>query len=195
MKEFWNEKYAQAEYVYGTEPNEFFRQQIEKITPGRLLLPAEGEGRNAVFAATRGWKVTAFDFSEEGKKKAMDLAQEKNVEIDYQIVDYSQMSYPSDYFHVVALIYSHSPYWKNLYPRFMSYLKPGGTLIIEVFNKKQINNISGGPKVKEMLVSCRGLKGILKNMSNVKVWEEVIELNESQYHQGRADVTRCIAVR
>ena len=70
MKEFWNERYRQNEFAYGEEPNEFLKEQLAKLQPGSILFPAEGEGRNAVYAAQSGWQVSAFDISEEGKKKA-----------------------------------------------------------------------------------------------------------------------------
>jgi SAM-dependent methyltransferase len=195
MKEFWNEKYAQKEYVYGTEPNVFFRQQLQKLNPGKILLPAEGEGRNAVFAASMGWEVTAFDFSDEARRKALLLAREKNVEINYLIADYAQVGFPAEHFDALGLIFSHTPEWRTIFPHLITFLKPGGKLILEVFNKKQLQNVSGGPKVREMLLSSRNIKGIMKNMAEANVWEEVVELNESQNHQGRADVTRCIATR
>ena len=72
--DFWNERYAQKEFVYGTQPNTFFKEQLDKLDTGNILLPAEGEGRNAVFAASQGWDVLAFDISESGKKKAIQLA-------------------------------------------------------------------------------------------------------------------------
>ena len=67
MKEFWDQRYSQKEYAYGETPNEYFRNQITSLTPGKILMPADGEGRNGVFAATLGWKVDAFDISTEGK--------------------------------------------------------------------------------------------------------------------------------
>ena len=62
MKEFWNERYSQEAYAYGTEPNAFFKSRIDQLSPGKLLLPAEGEGRNAVYAATKGFEVSAYDW-------------------------------------------------------------------------------------------------------------------------------------
>ena len=82
----WNKRYAQKEYFYGKQPNEFFRKQLLKFPPGRILLPAEGEGRNAVFAALSGWDVVAFDTSTEAKKKAEKLAKENKVQISYSII-------------------------------------------------------------------------------------------------------------
>ena len=71
MKEMWNERYAQKTFAYGEEPNVFLKEQLIEIKPGKALFPAEGEGRNAVYTATLGWKVNAFDLSKEGKQKAI----------------------------------------------------------------------------------------------------------------------------
>jgi hypothetical protein len=62
MKEMWNKRYAAKEFAYGTKPNAFFKMSLEKYhSKGSLLLGAEGEGRNAVYAATKGLAVFAFD--------------------------------------------------------------------------------------------------------------------------------------
>lgn len=74
MQDFWNERYNREEYVYGEAPNEYFRQQLQTLTPGSILMPLEGEGRNGVYAAGLGWQVDAFDMSTEGKRKALQLA-------------------------------------------------------------------------------------------------------------------------
>lgn len=58
-KQDWNKRYSSEEYIYGTEPNEFFRQQIDLMDTGKLLLP--GEGRNAVYAASKWRLVDAID--------------------------------------------------------------------------------------------------------------------------------------
>ena len=69
LADFWNERFGKEEFIYGTEPNIFFKEQLDKLETGTLLLPAEGEGRNAVYAATQGWEVSAFDISEQGREK------------------------------------------------------------------------------------------------------------------------------
>ncbi|HRN48956.1 MAG TPA: hypothetical protein PKW69_13045, partial [Niabella sp.] len=61
MKEFWNDRYSREEYSYGQLPNEFLKETLQKLKPGKILFPAEGEGRNAVFAASLGWHADAFD--------------------------------------------------------------------------------------------------------------------------------------
>lgn len=108
MKEFWNTRYAAPEFAYGVEPNLFFKTQIDALPVGKILLPSEGEGRNAVYAASLGWNVTAFDYSEEGQQKALELAEKHGVTIYYTIADASEFQ-TDEKFDVVALIFSHFP--------------------------------------------------------------------------------------
>ena len=64
MKEFWDERYQQKEYVYGVHPNQFLAEQLIKIPhAGDILFPCEREGRNVVFAATSGWRADECDNS------------------------------------------------------------------------------------------------------------------------------------
>ena len=71
---FWNARFGAEPTVYGEGPNVFFAQQLEAMTPGRILLPGDGEGRNAVHAAEQGWSVRSFDASSVGVEKALALA-------------------------------------------------------------------------------------------------------------------------
>jgi hypothetical protein len=69
MKSMWNDRYGKIEFAYGEQPNNFLKEQLIKIPAGTILFPAEGEGRNAIYAATQGWNVCFFDQSIEGKRK------------------------------------------------------------------------------------------------------------------------------
>ena len=81
----WEVRYGQDEYAFGIEPNEYVKKQLLKIEPGSILLPAEGEGRNAVFAAEMGWTASAFAISANGRNIALKLAQKSNITINYRI--------------------------------------------------------------------------------------------------------------
>ena len=84
----WNERYNRAEYVFGTEPNDFLKENFQKIPlGGKVLCLAEGEGRNAVFLAEQGYQVTAMDMSNVGLNKALKLAQDRGVDIITQVAD------------------------------------------------------------------------------------------------------------
>ena len=83
----WNQRYDTDAYVYGTEPNEFLKQQVDKLPQGKILCLADGEGRNSVYLATLGYDVTAVDSSDVGLAKAQKLAAEKGVTITTQVAD------------------------------------------------------------------------------------------------------------
>jgi cyclopropane fatty-acyl-phospholipid synthase-like methyltransferase len=84
-KQNWEERFSSEEYVYGTDPNVFLKDQLTKLSPGRLLMLGEGEGRNAVYAAKMNWLVDAVDFSEQARLKALRLAAIEKVNINYTL--------------------------------------------------------------------------------------------------------------
>lgn len=194
MNNFWNDRYSTKTYAYGEMPNQFFKQEISKLTPGTILFPAEGEGRNAVYAATLGWQVAAFDLSSEGKQKALQLAEKHNVEIDYRLEGYDNVSFPHESFDCIVLIFAHMPATareKN-HKHLLSFLKPGGTFILEGFRKEQINMKSGGPRNEEMLFSKEELMDDFENLFSLKIEETDIILDEGPFHQGLASVIRVV---
>ena len=192
MNQFWNERFATEEYVYGTEPNLFYREQLEKLNPGKILFPAEGEGRNAIYAAMQDWKVTAFDPSTVAKTKAENLARQKNVEIDYRIADYENVSFSKESFDCLVLIFAHMHPLKRkeYHKKLASFLKPGGTLILEGFSKKQIKNNTGGPRNVEMLFSEEELRNDFNFFSELSISETDVTLDEGAFHKGKASVIR-----
>ena len=197
MNQFWNERYAVDDYVYGTEPNNFFKEQIEKLAPGKILLPGEGEGRNAVFAARQGWNVIAFDTSSEGKRKAENLAANNNVTIDYQITDYDSVDFAPETFDAIALIFTHMKpiKRKEYHQKLLRFLKPGGILILEGFRKEQINNNTGGPRDIDMLFSVDELKNDFSFLRKLNIEETNIHFKEGIFHDGNASVVRIIGMK
>lgn len=195
MESEWNQRYSQSEYVYGIEPNVFFQEELSKLKPGRILLPAEGEGRNAVYAAGQGWDVYAFDSSIEAKAKAMRLASQNGVTIKYDVLDYKDVDYNMESFDAIAMIYAHNMSRQSVNKRLQHFLKKGGIFIIEGFSVKQINSNSGGPKKLEMLYTVDDLKFDFDGFSRLKVWEQEIELREGHKHNGLGTVVRLLGVK
>ena len=150
MSDFWNERYAAPDYAYGTAPNAFFAEQLRLRQPaGRILLPADGEGRNSVYAAEQGLEVHAFDLSTEGQRKAMQLADQRQVAIDYRVGEFLNLGYYEGTFDVLALIYAHFPAeLKEDYNwRLVTYLRTGGLLIFEAFGQHHLSYRQDDPKV------------------------------------------------
>ncbi|WP_348647886.1 class I SAM-dependent methyltransferase [Arenibacter sp. F20364] len=147
MKAFWDERYKQKEFAYGVTPNKYLEKKIANLKPGKILFPAEGEGRNAVYAAKLGWDVSAFDISVEGKNKALKLANENNVSIDYRVGQLPELDFENIYFDTIALIYAHFP--PNLKSEYHGILdkklKKGGFLIFEAFGKNLLGYIGKKP--------------------------------------------------
>lgn len=194
MNEFWDSRYSEKGYAYGTEPNEFFRQELGRLSKGKILFPAEGEGRNAVYAARKGFDVYAFDFSNEGKKKALNLANQYGVDIRYQVDTFDSALFPDEYFDVIVLVFAHMPPHKRQqwHRKVAGFLKPGGTLILEGFSKDQLQFGSGGPPTIEMLFSTDELRKDFTDLQVVSLDKKIVQLNEGPYHQGDASVIRGV---
>lgn len=200
MKEFWNERYATENYAYGEAPNEFLKAQIDNLTnTGKILFPAEGEGRNAVYAAQKGWNVEAFDISDSGRSKAIQLAENQGVTINYQVNILENLNYEANSFDAIALIYAHvpPPVKTNFYQAFAELLKPNGVIIMEVFSTTNLayrakNPSVGGPNVLEMLFSIDEVKSYFPNFEILQLEDVEVELNEGEFHQGTGKVIRFI---
>ncbi|MDD2436626.1 MAG: class I SAM-dependent methyltransferase [Massilibacteroides sp.] len=200
MSDFWDSRYNTDEYVYGLRPNRFFKETLLKLPAGKLLLPAEGEGRNAVFAARQGWQVEAFDISEIARQKALALAAKEGVKIDYRINGYETAEFPAETFDAIGWIYTHPPVEQKTtaFRRFLPFLKKGGIVIFEGFNKEQAvlqkkNRSAGGPKNVDMLFSQIEISEIFHDMQILSLDKQIITLDEGFGHQGKASVIRLIA--
>lgn len=197
IKDFWNDRYAQEDFVYGTEPNLFFKDVLDTLPPGKILLPADGEGRNAVYAALQGWDAYAFDISEEGKRKAEQLAAANNATIHYQTNDFESYTAPTESFDCIALIFTHLPVEVKsvVFPRLVTYLKPGGHIILIGFTQAQLGKPSGGPKESSHLFTPNELLEYFKDMQSIFAETRDIELAEGAYHVGPASVVQLIATK
>jgi len=199
MKEFWDQRYGAKEYAYGVEPNQFLKEELERIKPGKVLFPAEGEGRNAVFAAKLGWEVSAFDISESGKMKAEKLAGLKGVSLDYQIGSLEEMNYEKESFDLIVLIFAHfpKPIRSLIHAGLLELLKPGGMVILEGFSKAHLafstaNPKAGGPKEISMLFSRDELMDDFASLKEISLDEIEVFLSEGEFHQGQSSVIRMI---
>ena len=194
MKTFWNERYAAEEYAYGVEPNMFFKNWIDGRSPGTILFPGEGEGRNAVYAARLGWEVYAFDYSEAGQKKALALAQKQGVVIHYEVVDAESFSTDRT-FDAIVLIYAHfpPPVRSALHPRLADMLKQGGLLVLEGYNKQQLKNNTGGPQHESLLFDEVMLRMDFERLEVLSLENATLHVEEGLYHQGISDVIRFVA--
>jgi SAM-dependent methyltransferase len=202
MKDFWNARYQAEAYAYGVCPSVFFSEEIRKWNPGKALFPAEGEGRNAVYAATLGWEVSAFDLSESGRDKALQLAAQASVQIDYSVTPLEEFDATKESYDALVLVYAHFPASsrKEFHKKLAGYLKPGGLLLVEGFSKQHVhyqavNDKAGGPKDPSMLFSKEELLQDFEGFDCQLLQEDVVQLNEGLYHVGESAVVRLVATK
>jgi hypothetical protein len=192
---FWDERYSAEEYIYGTEPNQFFKEQLQKINPaGKLLLPGEGEGRNAVFAAKLRWTVDAVDQSSVAKMKALQLAKLNEVKINYLNVDLGKFIPQKNFYDCAAIIFVHLPseIRFGFYRKIIESIKPEGKIILELFSKNQLGKDSGGPQDINMLSSIEEIKNNFMDLNTIILKEENIFIEEGAKHSGEASVIRFV---
>ncbi|MFJ1412335.1 class I SAM-dependent methyltransferase [Capnocytophaga canimorsus] len=198
--EKWNNHYKTDDFVYGKSPNRFFKEEIDRLRPLSILLPAEGEGRNAVYAAKNQWQVTAFDISEEGKKKALQLAKENDVFVNYKVGELPNLDFDKASFDTIALIYAHfPPQIRSAYhQKLITLLKKGGIVIFEGFGKKHLdyrkkNPKIGGPADAESLFSLEEIQSDFADFEFETLVEQEVALSEGLLHNGIGSVIRFVA--
>jgi 2-polyprenyl-3-methyl-5-hydroxy-6-metoxy-1,4-benzoquinol methylase len=194
MKEFWDKRYSEVKNVYGREPNKFFKEIIDTLTPEKLLMVGEGEGRNGIYAAKKGWKVDAVDYSEVAKSKAEKFAAEENVQINYSVADISEFNPPENAYDAVGIIYLHLDEDERIktHQKLVSSLKPSGKLIAEVFDKEQIKMNSGGPKNIDLLYSLEDIVSDFQDLDFEKLEKLRTDISEGKFHTGEAIIIRFL---
>ena len=198
MKDFWNTRYAEPGYAYGTEPNAFLVSQGPYLKPGmKTLAVADGEGRNGVWLAQQGLDVLSVDASEIGLRKAQELAADRGVKIRTEKADLTAWQWPEQEFDVVAAIFVHFPpeVRSRLHRRMLEALKPGGVLILEAFTPAQLSYKSGGPPVLEMLYTAEMLRIDFAGGEILQIEERITDLEEGKYHRGPGAVVRLVLRR
>jgi len=200
MKEFWNERYADSEFAYGKNPNEFLVAEYHRIKPGRVLCIAEGEGRNASFLASKGFTVTAVDQSIKGLQKTKQLGREIGVEITTIEADLDNFEIAASFWDGIVSISAHLPpsIRKKVHRQVVNGIKPGGVLILEAYTPKHLEmpGIGGPPaKQKEMFMSLSELETELAGLDLIVSQETERHFNEGKYHQGLSAVVQVVAER
>jgi len=193
----WNERYSQPGYIYGTKPNDFLVSMVGAIPPGRVLCLAEGEGRNAVFLASRGYEVVAVDSSEVGLEKAQQLAAAQGVAITTVVADLRDFPIEPASWEGIVSIFCHVPRELRvpLHSAVVNGLKPGGVFILEGFTPQQLGRGTGGPPNVELLMSLADLRTELAGLKMVHACEIEREVVEGSYHTGPASVVQIVGAR
>ena len=194
----WDERFNVTEYVYGTVANDFLTQSISLLPKGgAALCLAEGEGRNAVFLAERGYGVTAVDSSAIGLAKAEKLAEERRVTLTTCVADLADYVLPPQAYNLIVAIFCHLPptVRRRVFSQIPASLRPGGMFLLEGYTPKQLEYGTGGPPDVNLLLQLHELREELAPLHILHGEELVREVREGRLHTGEGAVVQVIAVK
>jgi SAM-dependent methyltransferase len=155
-QEMWDERHAAHEPIESAEPDPTLVEEIGPLAPGRALDLGTGDGRNAVWLATRGWDVTAVDFSRVALDRGRALAERTGVEVDWVRADLLTWTPPPRAFDLVCLFFIHLPpdERRRVYARAADGVAPGGSLLVVAHDRTNLERGSGGPQDPAVLFTA-----------------------------------------
>lgn len=193
----WNERYSQADYVYGKNPNDFLAEVVQQIPKGRVLCLADGEGRNGVYLAQQGCQVTAVDGSSVGLEKARKLATERSVEIETIVADLAEFPIQPNSWDAIVSIFCHLPpiVRAHVHRQVISGLQSGGVFVLEAYTPRQLEFKTGGPPTAELTMELAILQEELEGLEFKHAIELERDIQEGLFHRGRSSVVQVVAVK
>ncbi len=192
----WDQRYSSSDFIFGTEPNRYLQSQAWQLRPGMTALSvADGEGRNGVWLAGQGLDVLSIDLSAVGLAKATQLASMRGVTLKTLQCDLLTWDWPVEAFDVIASIFVHLPTVDRqfVHGRIARALKPGGLLILESYNPRQVTRMSGGPSNPDMLSTPQSLQNEFASLTTIELLEGIALLEEGPLHSGISEVVRLLA--
>ena len=180
----WNQKYQATDRLWSATPNQFVAAELADLEPGRAIDLAAGEGRNAVWLAERGWKVTAVDFSDVAIDRGRVAAAERNLEIDWQVGDVHHLELEPKSYDLVVLAYLQLPWpeMERILPRAAAAVAPGGTLLLIAHDSKNLEHGHGGPQTEVVLYTPEQVVGVLGELhiDRAETVDRVVDTPEGQ---------------
>lgn len=192
----WDERYQQNAPVYGDAPNDFLVEQVGLLRPGTCLCLAEGQGRNAVWLASRGFSVTAVDLSSVGMAKAQEFAEARGVRLVTAVGDLAHYDLGDESWDNIVSIFGHLPskLRRDVHRRVIEALRPGGIFLLEAYTPDQLETAgTGGPSDADMLLTVEKLTAELNGLEILLAREVVRQVNEGEFHKGEGAVVQFVA--
>lgn len=193
----WDERFSREAYVYGTEANDFLQDVAPRLppAPARVLSLAEGEGRNAVFLAGLGHRVTGVDSSAVGLQKAEKLAAERGVEVETILSDLAHYRIEPGAWDAIVSIFCHLPpnLRVSVHRQVVEGLRPGGILVLEGYTPKQLQFRTGGPPTEELMYTLDMLREDFAGLDFLIGREVERDIHEGLFHNGHSAVVQILA--
>ncbi len=193
----WNARFAGEDYHFGTAPNVFLAFQESLLRPGSsALCVADGEGRNSVWLARHGLRVTAFDISPVGVEKARRLAREAGVEVDYRVADINRWDWDAAAYDLVVVIFIQflAPAERTrVFEGIARAVAPGGYLVMQGYQPRQVEYGTGGPPIPENMYTEALLRDAFRDLEILHLAEHDDVLDEGPRHRGMSALIDLVA--
>ena len=193
----WDQRFSIDDYLFGKEPAQALLKFEKYLVPkGETLVIADGEGRNSVYLASKGFKVTTSDYSKVASRKARALADKKNVEVNYRVEDFFDIVWSEkQYDNVVGICFQFVPQEKinEVMLGLKAATKKGGTLLVHGYTPKQINFGTGGPKDVSLMYTKETFTGLFNENDIILIEEYQANLSEGVGHNGQSAMIDFVA--
>ncbi len=158
----WDERYAGTELIWSAGPNQFVEAELVNLAPGRALDLACGEGRNGRWLASRGWQVTAMDFSPVAVEKGRQLSEESEDGVEWVVGDALTADLPAE-LDLVVIAYLQIPDEERavVARRAFAALRSGGRLLVVAHDSTNLTEGTGGPQSPSALYTAEDVLGYL----------------------------------
>ncbi len=152
-RERWDERYATQGYVWGLEPNRFVVELTAGLPPGDALDLGCGQGRNAIWLARQGHRVTGIDLSPVAIEQARRLAADAGVDVEFHAADLVTWDPQGRTWDLVVLAYLQLPEAKRrvVHATAAGVLAPGGRLVLVAHHRDNLDRGVGGPPLPDVL--------------------------------------------
>ena len=151
----WDARYAEVDQVWSSGPNQFVEAELRDLPPGNALDLACGEGRNAIWLAEQGWKVTAIDFSSVGVDRGRSRAD--GLPISWVVGDVLTVDLPQTDLAVLAYLQLPADQRRSVVRRAFAALSPGGSLFVVAHDSSNLTEGTGGPQDPSVLYTADDL--------------------------------------
>jgi cyclopropane fatty-acyl-phospholipid synthase-like methyltransferase len=193
----WDERFSIDDYLFGAEPAQALVKLEHYLIPqGDTLVIADGEGRNSVYLASRGFRVTASDSSTVANVKAKALAANQNVEVNYQVEDFFDIDWSAEqYDNIVGIFFQFIPpdKIKQVLTALRTAIKKGGTLLIHGYTPQQIELATGGPKDVSLMYTKELFEDVFESVEILVNKEYQMQLSEGSGHKGQSALIDFVA--
>ncbi|MDB5989857.1 MAG: ubiG 2 [Herbaspirillum sp.] len=189
QSQHWDSRFSEPGYAYGELPNDFLVEACRHMTGGDALSLCEGEGRNAVYLARLGFRVTAVDFSEVGLAKAQALAAKHGVTITTIVADLADFDLGIARWDLVLSIFAQPPsaIRQRLYRQMHQALRPQGRLVLET---KVDLNAAGAERYPGVQILGEEMAPLTIALAR----EQERTLSEGRYHLGVQRTAQIVAL-